>query len=130
MNRIPATVFLAAAVGGWAVLLPDQEVNAPGSAPDGWTTTAPRDEIRPAFAYAPAGGVDGKGAFIIRADHRDGLDGCWTKTFPVVGGRHYRFQAFYQARHVTLPRRSIVAQLHWRDAQSKRVPLDEPAVTG
>ena len=29
------------------------------SAPDGWTTAAPRDEIRPAFAYDPAGGADG-----------------------------------------------------------------------
>ena len=41
------------------------------SAPDGWTTGAPRDEIRPAFQYEPTGGVNGQGVFIIRQDRRD-----------------------------------------------------------
>jgi predicted amidohydrolase len=30
---------------------------------------------------------------------------------------------------VTVPRRSIVVELHWRDAQGKHVPLDHPAVS-
>src|SRR5690242_7068404 len=48
-------------------------------APDGWTAAAPRDEIRPEFTYDPHGGPDGKGCLVIRADGREGLDGCWTK---------------------------------------------------
>jgi predicted amidohydrolase len=90
----------------------------------------PRDEIRPVFAYEPSGGPDGTGAFVITAAQREGLDGCWTKTFPITGGRHYHFQAFYQAHQVAVPRRSILVKLHWRDAQGKSVVLDEPVVTG
>ena len=57
----------------------------PGVVPDGWTTAAPRDEIRPKFAYDARGGRDGKGAFVITADGREGLDGWWTKTIAVRG---------------------------------------------
>src|SRR5579862_3670593 len=103
---------------------------APGAAPDGWSSTALRNEIRPDFAYEPKGGPDGKGCFAITADRREGLDGCWKKTFPITGGKHYHFAAVYQAKGVTVPRRSIVAELHWRDAAGKAVPLDEQPVTG
>lgn len=98
-------------------------------APAGWEVGAPRQEIRPEFDYDPQGGPDGKGCFIIKSDSRDGLAGYWKKTFPVTGGKHYRFQANYQAKGVPVPRRSIVAELHWRDTAGKRVPLDQPGVT-
>jgi predicted amidohydrolase len=97
---------------------------------DGWIPAAPRDEIRPDFTYDPKGGPGGKGCFIITADGRDGLDGFWTKTFPVTAGKHYRFSAKYQARRVTVPRRSCLVELHWTDARGKKVPLDEQPVTG
>jgi predicted amidohydrolase len=96
----------------------------------GWTTAAPRDELRPEFAYEPKGGADGQGCFIIKADHREGLAGYWTKAFPVTGAKHYRFTGCYRAQGVAVPRRSIVVEIHWRDAQGKKVPLDEPAVSG
>src|SRR5439155_1450265 len=99
-------------------------------APEGWTAAAPRDEIRPEFAYDPTGGPDGTGALVIRADRRAGLDGWWAKSFPVTGGKHYRFAARYRAAGVAVPRRSVVAELHWRDARGRSVPLDEPAVSG
>jgi predicted amidohydrolase len=99
-------------------------------APDGWTAAAPRPEIRPALAYEPTGGPGGQGAFVIRADGRDGLDGWWTKTFPVAGGKHYRFQALYRAAGVALPRRSVVVKLNWQDDRGKKVPLDEPPAAG
>src|SRR5687768_1469511 len=60
-------------------------------APDGWSPASPRDEIRPAFSFDPKGGPESRPAFVIRADGREGLDGCWTRTFPVAGGCHYRF---------------------------------------
>jgi predicted amidohydrolase len=100
------------------------------SAPDGWTCASPREEIRPVFRFEPAGGIDGKGVLVIKADEREGLDGCWKKTFAVTGGKHYRFQAFFQAQGVAVPRRSVVVKLNWQDAQGKKVPLDEPAVRG
>jgi predicted amidohydrolase len=99
------------------------------SAPEGWTTAAPRNEIRPQFAYDPAGAPGGTGCFIIRADQREGLDGCWKKTFPVQGGQCYRFECLCRASGDPLPRRSIVPMIHWQDERGRQVPLDEPVVT-
>src|SRR5262245_20804602 len=113
MNRLHSTGFLFITIAGWltwATTPPGRQASGSSPAPDGWTTAAPREEIRPAFAYEAAGGADGKGVFAIKADGREGLDGCWTKTYPVAGGKHYRFQTFYQAREVAVPRRSIVVK--------------------
>ena len=104
--------------------------DAEAAAPAGWQTTAPRDEIRPAFAFDPAGGADKTGCFIIHTDAREGQDGSWTKSFPVAGGKYYHFSALYQAHSVDVPRRSVLAKLDWRDAQGGNVPLDEPTVAG
>jgi predicted amidohydrolase len=98
------------------------------AAPDGWTTSAPRDEIRPEFSYQPDGAAGG--SLVIRAGGREGVDGCWRKSVPVVGGKSYRFQASYQAIGVSLPRRSVVAEIHWRDAKGQKVPSDRPTVAG
>ena len=102
----------------------------PGQEVDGWTTATPRPEIRPEFAHArdeaSAGGV----TLVIRGAGREGVDGCWKKPFTVSGGRHYRFEAHYLARGVEVPRRSVVAEIHWADADGRSVPLDEPAVPG
>jgi predicted amidohydrolase len=106
-----------------------QRASSADTAPDGWSGAAPRDEIRPAFTYDPSGGPDGKGCLVITADRREGLDGWWKKTFPVTGGKHYRFDARYKALGVAVPRRSVVVEIHWRDAQGRKVQLDEPAVT-
>jgi predicted amidohydrolase len=131
MPRLSFISFLFLTAVGWlAWAAADGLARGSGPLPDGWTTAAPREEIRPAFAYEPTGGADGQGAFLIKADRRDGLDGCWTKTFTITGGKHYRFQAFYQAREVAVPRRSLVVQLRWLDAHAKKVPLDEQPVTG
>jgi predicted amidohydrolase len=133
MNRLLSLGLLLLAAGGWFAwdaLRTDPPAQRAAAAPDGWTTGAPRDEIRPAFAYDPAGGPDGTGALVITADQRAGLDGWWTKTFPVTGGKHYRFQALFQAKNVAVPRRSVLVKLNWRDDQGKKVPLDEPALTG
>jgi hypothetical protein len=61
--------------------------------PDGWTTSAPRDELRPTFSYEGRGGRDGKGCFVIAADQRKGLDGWWMKTVSVKGGTHAGLRA-------------------------------------
>jgi predicted amidohydrolase len=131
---ILAVTLAGASLGAWSwrvtasVNADHAAESAVESVPEGWTTAAPRDEIRPEFAYDSTGGADGKGCFLIKADGRDGLDGWWQKTFPVTGGKHYRFGASYQAKGVALPRRSLVVELHWRDARGKHVPLDQPSV--
>ncbi len=96
-------------------------------APEGWTAHAPRDEIRPQFAFQPTGGKDSLGAWVIEADGRDGLHGWWQKTCPVEGGQWYRFSILRRATGVGVPRRSLVARIQWRDAQGRRVTHDEPS---
>jgi predicted amidohydrolase len=93
-------------------------------APPGWATAAPRDELRPAFDFEPAGGADGKGAWVIRAGRREGEHGWWTRTYPVQGGKHYRFAASYRATGVAVPRRSVVARLLWQDDRGRPVVQD------
>jgi len=97
---------------------------------DGWQATAPRDEIRPAFSYNPKGGRDSRGSLMIAADRREGLDGRWTKTLPVQGGRPYRFHAVRRVDNVETPRLSAVARILWQDGQGNPVPSDRPTVSG
>src|SRR5437588_9419765 len=85
------------------------------SPPPGWQTASPREEIRPAFAFEPEGGRRGHGALLIQHDAREGLDGSWTKTFPVKGGHYYHFEAFRKAENVAVPRRSAMIRLLWQD---------------
>jgi predicted amidohydrolase len=93
--------------------------------PPGWSTASPREEIRPEFAFEPNGGRAGQGALIVRHDDREGLDGCWSKTFPVQGGRFYQFRVFRRTTGVEVPRRSAVVRLLWRDGAGHKVLRDE-----
>src|SRR6266576_3349976 len=96
---------------------------------DAWTTVAPREEIRPQFQHTETGGKSGHGALAIRADEREGLHGWWQKTFPVTGGRHYRFSAWRRAENIAVPRRSVLARVLWSDDKGKSVPRREGVVT-
>src|SRR3954454_15515703 len=75
-------------------------------APEGWKAISPREEIRPRFAFDPGSGHGGAGALIIEDDQREGETGCWTKSFPVVEKKYYRFQAFRRVNNVAIARRS------------------------
>lgn len=99
------------------------------SSVDGWTTTAPREEIRPQFQHEETGGKSGHAALAIRADEREGLHGWWEKTFPVTAGRYYRFSAWRRAENIAVPRRSVLARVLWRDDAGKEVPRREGVLT-
>jgi len=99
---------------------------AGADAPDGWTAQSPRDEIRPAFSYRPDGGPDGSGSLVIQADQREGLMGWWQRTFPVQGGKTYRFHVLRRASSIEVPRRAAVARILWRDAVGKPVLREDP----
>jgi predicted amidohydrolase len=96
----------------------------------GWQPVAPREEIRPRFAFDAKAGPKGNGSLIISHDEREGLHGWWQKTFPVVGDRHYRFHALRKVHNVAVPRRSAVVRIVWQDDAGKPVPRSEPAVQG
>src|SRR6185312_3582728 len=63
-------------------------------------------------------------------DRREGLDGYWKKEFPVTGGKSYQFRANYRAEGVSVPRRSIVAEIRWIDDRGRKVPLDQQPDNG
>ncbi len=91
----------------------------------GWKAAAVREEIRPQFAVKAEGGHNNRPQLIITHDERAGLDGYWTRTFPVEGGHYYRFASFRKTDGVAIPRRSAVIKLLWRDGSGKSVLRDE-----
>jgi predicted amidohydrolase len=95
--------------------------------PDGWHPAAPRPEIQPAISFEPRGGPDQSGAFVIATDAGIGQQGWVQKTFPVTGGKTYRFLARRRTEHVDSPRRSTPARIVWQDERGKLVPADVPA---
>lgn len=99
------------------------------SSADGWTTVSPREEIRPQFLSAESGGKSGLGALSIRADERDGLHGWWQKSYPVTGGKYYKFSAWHHTENIAVPRRSVLARVLWGDDSGKVVPRREGVVT-
>jgi len=52
-------------------------------ASDGWSTRAPREEIRPLFKYDARGGPDASGALITQTDAEPGQAGWWEKAVPI-----------------------------------------------
>ncbi len=114
-----------AVVSGFAFLALEAS-GAELDAPQGWEATAPREEIRPQFNYEKAGGRSGKGALVIQADGREGLHGAWARNFPVSGGQHYRFEAYYRTSNIELPRRSAVVKINWLDSAGRGVAEDRP----
>lgn len=98
------------------------------SLPEGWTSLAPRDEIKPRFEYDANGGPDHQGSLIIESGDREGLLGRWTKTIPVKGGQHYRFAVLRKVTGTTAPRRVGVARVLWRDDDGRPVKRDDPVV--
>lgn len=127
-----ALVMLAGFVATETVKTTNAEpaAKAAGAAPEGWTSGAPREEIRPHLTFHSTGGRDGKGSFVIQHDEREGLHGFWTKTFELKGGQHYRFQAWRLVKNVATPRQSVSARILWRDAMGNTVPQDDSSAAG
>jgi len=103
--------LLAAAGGLW------------GAALDDWKSGAPRDEIKPRFSRTAAGHL------VIEHDARDGLQGFWSREFPVTGGSYYEIKAHRKTAHVASPQRSAFVIIEWRDEKDRRVLDDRQLVT-
>lgn len=95
--------------------------------PEGWSTQAPRDEIKPQFVYDEKGGKNDQPRFSIVANSQPGLAGWWQTTIPVVGGRNYHFEIQRRCTNVKSPRRSGVVRILWRDEDGKVVKHPEPS---
>ena len=108
-----------------AAVSSDAHYQDAASAPAGWYTHAPRDEIRPAFGFSPS--LD---SLVIEADGREGLNGTWARSVPVEGGQTYEFTAKLRPTNVPLPRRSAITRILWQDAGGGAVLCDEPGTAG
>lgn len=126
MHMKHLSLFLLAAT---CAVLGSASASPKDAPPEGWTTAAPRDEIRPQFSYQVRGGREGHGVFVIQADGREGLQGWWQKTFPVQGGRHFKFTAFRRAENLPVARQNVMVRVLWQDSAGKSVPADENVVT-
>lgn len=105
-----------------AVAQPTEKANFPA----GWRAASPRAEIQPAISFDAHGGPNKAGAFVLVTDDGIGQQGWVQKTFPVVGGKTYRFLALRKTAHVESPRRSTPVRIVWRDDKGKLVSADVP----
>src|SRR4051794_26155768 len=96
-------------------------------APDGWTTSAAREEIAPRTWVEQSGaagyalGLAGRG--------QASVDGRWQRRVDASAGKYYVFRAEYQAEHVATPTRSVLARVTWLDAGGKQVEQPEFPLT-
>lgn len=129
-SRLPWLLTLTGALALPAIMdrTGTRSMAGESAAPEGWTTGAPRDELRPWFRYEADGGPNGRGSFVIEADARPGLIGWWQRTFPVQGGRTYKFTARRKADRIENPRQTAVPRLTWQDAQGRPVRREQPSV--
>jgi hypothetical protein len=106
---IVALVCLAPLVSGPSAADPPVRPSV-APAPPGWEPSAPRAELRQHVLYVPDGGPKRTGAFLLAAD-KEGLHGWWHKTFPVAGGKHYRFRAVRKSTDIPVPRRAAAVRI-------------------
>jgi Carbon-nitrogen hydrolase len=128
-SLVSAFSVLMLASAAWAGC-PGSETERCGSPaesdlPEGWSTHAPRDELRPEFVVRLSGGYGDAMVCSLIADERKGLAGWWQTTLPVSGGRTYDFKVHRRCRNVKSPRRSGVVRIHWRDENGQPVSHDE-----
>lgn len=119
---VVAVVGLLMTIGGLASSLAE----GPAIGPEGWTTKTPREELRPAFGYRPAGGWNDGAVWEIASGASEGLIGWWETTVPIEGGKSYRFEIRRKCEGVASPRVSCYARVFWQDAQGKTVMRDAP----
>ncbi len=123
-----ALVFLSIAVSAgtaWPADTATDKVKPSTAAlamPGGWQPWAPRDEIRPHFAFEPAVGRSAPGALAIDSGGNVAAFGAWRQTLAgIQAGHTYRFTAWYRAQGVAFERRSVIARLGWLDAVGQSV---------
>jgi predicted amidohydrolase len=98
--------------------------------PEGWTTSAPREEIAPQYAVENAVDHKSESHLVLRSGDNPGVDGCWKKTFSVEGGKYYQIETSYKANNISSPRKSVLAKLDWLNAKGQKTPLDIGGVEG
>jgi predicted amidohydrolase len=84
-----------------------------------WSKRYPREEIAPVFSQTPDG-------HLVLASQRPGVNGHWLKTFPVKGGKSYRFSAYRLAENIESERRSCLVRIEWSGPNGELVESPHP----
>lgn len=82
-----------------------------------WTPYAQRPALMPKLEKSA--GEPAVLRIFATGDRR--TNGGWRRRFPVESGRHYRFQSRFEVSGVEAVRRSVLAQIDWRNAAGQRV---------
>ena len=112
--RLFGVLSVALVLGGSGSLAAEEPVSLAGFE---WTMHAPRDEIRPQYAYVADRGKDHSGGLVIDSSGFEGAHGWWEATTPISGGEYYHFSVLRKTTEVAVPRRSVVARIQWSDAK-------------
>ncbi|MEW6239029.1 MAG: carbon-nitrogen hydrolase family protein [Candidatus Omnitrophota bacterium] len=112
MNSLFSRLLLTLALGFMAY--PSSGGESPAVVKD-WRPYAQRSALMPQME------MDEAGILISSASGGFSCNGAWRKTFPIKENQSYRFSVQFQSKDVSLPRRSILAQIDWKDKNGKRV---------
>lgn len=82
-----------------------------------WAPFAQRPALMPRLEKSPGEPL----VLRIFATGDKRTNGGWRRRFPVEGGRHYRFHARFEVSTVEAVRRSVLAQIDWRNAAGERI---------
>ncbi|MDA0832696.1 MAG: carbon-nitrogen hydrolase family protein [Planctomycetota bacterium] len=93
-----------------------------------WQPQAYRDEIKPEFYIEKGTGRNGGDSLVIQTDERPKLQGFYVRSFPVDGGKHYRFEMFRRVTNVAVPRQAVFVRVLWHDDNGKPVYRDKPVI--
>lgn len=103
-------------------ILTSNQTFASEAAPAGWNQITLREPVKPLFSFLPQGSFDGQGCLVISADpQREESHGGWEKTFPIQGGKTYRFRVWNKTEQIKVPRRTAVAKITWLDSSGKLI---------
>jgi predicted amidohydrolase len=80
-------------------------------------------------ALAAEGEKTDDGGLTLTASDHEGITGYWENTFPVEGGKWYRFGTKRKAAGIAYPRRSCVVRVEWSGSGGRAVTSQEPVNT-
>jgi predicted amidohydrolase len=94
----------------------------------GWTVWSPRAEIAPRFSIDDEAGRTKSGSLRIESGDNPAALGSWRRRVgDIVGGKTYRFTAYYRTRNVAHSGHRVFAQLGWLDEKGQRLRLPDIA---
>ena len=94
-----------------------------------WSFENQRPEIAPKYWIDKNFLFDKSATLALSAEGREYTNGHWKTWLPVIAGNSYHFKAHFFAENIYEENRSVLAKIHWRDSEGKRVGRPEYPAT-